>query len=185
MRFVYLITVVSIALVATSTATASTERCSHEQSARRELVCAQRALRSRRGEEHWIVARKSRTLFARTTAHYWRTHLRFVRWRIRVERRVIARARARLHAELWGGSAHQALWLCIHSREGAWNDQGAPYYGGLQMTYGWGGLVVDAGNLSPAAQMRAAEIGYRRSGYSRAWLAGQWPHTSPPCLQYA
>jgi hypothetical protein len=84
-----------------------------------------------------------------------------------------------------GRIGHEALWLCIHSREGAWNDQGAPYYGGLQMTYGWDGLVGDAGNLSPQAQMQAAETGYRQSGYSIAWLEGQWPNTSPPCLQFA
>ncbi len=78
-----------------------------------------------------------------------------------------------------------ALWLCIHSREGAWNDEGAPYYGGLQMSYGWYGLVTDAASLSPAAQMQAAETGYRQSGYSQAWLLGQWPHTAPPCLGYA
>ncbi len=80
---------------------------------------------------------------------------------------------------------HRALWLCIHSREGAWNAQtGNGYYGGLQMTYGWDGLVGNAALLSPAQQMRAAETGYRRSGYSVSWLEGQWPNTSPPCLAY-
>ena len=92
------------------------------------------------------------------------------------------KAASKLRRQLVVG--HVALWLCIHSREGAWNDQGAPYYGGLQMTYGWAGLVGDAGNLSPQHQMQAAETGYRRSGYSTAWLEGQWPNTSPPCLQY-
>ncbi len=80
---------------------------------------------------------------------------------------------------------HRALWLCIHSREGSWTDEGAPYYGGLQMSYGWDGLVTDAALLSPSQQMRAAEIGYARSGYSIAWLEGQWPNTSPPCLALA
>ncbi len=80
---------------------------------------------------------------------------------------------------------HRALWLCIHSREGAWNAQtGNGFYGGLQMTYGWDGLVGNAALLSPAAQMQAAETGYRRSGYSLAWLEGQWPNTAPPCLAY-
>jgi hypothetical protein len=53
------------------------------------------------------------------------------------------------------------------------------------MTYGWDGLVGNAALLSPRAQMAAAETGYRQSGYSTAWLEGQWPNTSPPCLQYA
>ncbi len=80
---------------------------------------------------------------------------------------------------------HLALWLCIHSREGAWNAQtGNGFYGGLQMTYGWDGLVGNAALLSPSAQMQAAETGYRQSGYSTAWLEGQWPNTSPPCLGY-
>jgi hypothetical protein len=74
--------------------------------------------------------------------------------------------------------------MCIHSREGAWNDEGAPYYGGLQMSYGWDGLVTDAALLSPEQQMAAAETGYRQSGYSTAWLEQQWPNTSPPCLAY-
>ncbi len=52
------------------------------------------------------------------------------------------------------------------------------------MTYGWDGLVGNAALLSPAQQMRAAETGYRRSGYSVSWLEGQWPNTSPPCLAY-
>ncbi len=84
-----------------------------------------------------------------------------------------------------GGIAHESLWLCIHRREGAWNaNTGNGFYGGLQMTYGWDGLVGNAALLSPTEQMRAAETGYRRSGYSVSWLEGQWPHTSPPCLAY-
>lgn len=85
-----------------------------------------------------------------------------------------------------GGIPHEALWLCIHRGEGAWNAAtGNGYFGGLQMTYGWDGLVGNAALLSPAAQMQAAGTGYRRSGYSRAWLEGQWPMTSPPCLGLA
>ena len=77
---------------------------------------------------------------------------------------------------------HESGWLCIHSREGAWNaNTGNGFYGGLQMTYGWMGLVTRADLLSPAQQMRAAETGYRRSGYSDSWMRGQWPNTYPPC----
>ena len=28
-------------------------------------------------------------------------------------------------------------WMCIHRHEGAWNDAGGPYYGGLQMDIGF------------------------------------------------
>jgi hypothetical protein len=79
---------------------------------------------------------------------------------------------------------HRSLWLCIHSREGAWNaNTGNGYYGGLQMTSGWGG-VARPDLLTPAAQMELAERGYRASGYSVGWLEQQWPNTSPPCLSY-
>ena len=79
---------------------------------------------------------------------------------------------------------HYSGWLCIHSREGAWNaNTGNGFYGGLQMTYGWMGLVTRADLLSPAQQMRAAETGYRRSGYSDSWMRGQWPQTYPPCAR--
>lgn len=81
--------------------------------------------------------------------------------------------------------AHMPGWLCIHSREGAWNSNtGNGYYGGLQMTHGWMGLVGYAHLLTPLQQMRAAETGYQRSGYSHSWLAGQWPNTYPPCGAY-
>jgi hypothetical protein len=82
-----------------------------------------------------------------------------------------------------------AGWLCIHSKEGAWNDEGDPYWGGLQMgwwfmrTYG-ASLLKSKGPASewtPHEQMAAAEGGYNMSGYSKAWLAGQWPNTYPPC----
>ncbi len=95
------------------------------------------------------------------------------------------RIRARRYALAHPTIGHRSLWLCIHSREGSWNAQtGNGFYGGLQMTYGWDGLVGNAALLSPAQQMRAAETGYRRSGYSVAWLRGQWPNSSPPCLAY-
>lgn len=85
--------------------------------------------------------------------------------------------------------------MCIHSYEGAWNDNtGNGYYGGLQMTENWAVygrvLVWHANLLSPYGQMRVAERGYRmvaaRQGWSYArsvWLPGQWWH--PDCFKYA
>ena len=92
----------------------------------------------------------------------------------------VAHTRANLRPAVTG---HTSLWMCIHSREGAWNaNTGNGFYGGLQMTYGWLGLIAGrASDLSPSAQMAAAERGYRQSGYSTAWLYGQWPNTAPPC----
>jgi hypothetical protein len=82
--------------------------------------------------------------------------------------------------------SHLAGWLCIHSREGAWDaNTGNGYYGGLQMSYGWLGLIAGrASDLSPLQQMAAAEGGYNQSRNSHAWLAGQWPNTYPPCAGY-
>ena len=78
---------------------------------------------------------------------------------------------------------HNAGWECIHSREGSWSDTGDPYWGGLQMHPGWGG-VHHASDLSPTQQKWLAEREYRRTGYSHAWLAGQWPNTYPPCARF-
>ena len=38
---------------------------------------------------------------------------------------------------------------------------------------------------SSLTQKWAAERGYAGSGYSRAWLYGQWPNTAPPCSRLA
>jgi hypothetical protein len=85
--------------------------------------------------------------------------------------------------------SHLAGWLCIHSREGAWNDEGDPYWGGLQMgwwfmqTYGADLLRAKgpASNWTPGEQMAAAEGAYVMSGYSDSFMRGQWPRTYPPC----
>jgi hypothetical protein len=64
--------------------------------------------------------------------------------------------------------------LCIHQYEGAWNDPGSPYYGGLQMdinfqlAYGaafyrrWG----TADHWPIWAQIQAGRNGYQARGWS-------------------
>jgi hypothetical protein len=53
------------------------------------------------------------------------------------------------------------------------------------MTSGWAGYPVSDWNTLPISEVYAdAEAQYRASGYSVAWLEGQWPNTSPPCLAY-
>ena len=78
-----------------------------------------------------------------------------------------------------------SAWVCIHSHEARWDDQGDPYWGGLQMdrefmnTYGrdmvrkyhgWAHL------WTPADQIRVAE---------RAYVSGRgfypWPNTARMC----
>jgi hypothetical protein len=79
---------------------------------------------------------------------------------------------------------HLRDWLCIHRYEGAWNDGGAPYYGGLQMDWGfmhaYGGRLLarrgTADRWTPLQQMWVAE---------RALRAGRgfypWPNTARTC----
>jgi hypothetical protein len=78
---------------------------------------------------------------------------------------------------------HYNGWICIHRQEGAWySNTGNGFYNGLQMTWNWGhGIVGDPNKYTPLQIMQAAERGYRESGYSSAWMSGQWPNTYPPC----
>lgn len=76
-------------------------------------------------------------------------------------------------------------WVCIHNHEGAWNDRGDPYWGGLQMdrsfmkTYGPDMIKRHHGGLAdtwtPAEQIIVAERAYQTRGF------GPWPHTRIPC----
>jgi hypothetical protein len=80
---------------------------------------------------------------------------------------------------------HVQGWLCIHSKEGAWDAQtGNGYYGGLQMSYGWAGRVTNAALLSAAQQIAEAEAEAAEHGWSYDWMRGQWPNTFPPCSGY-
>ena len=79
---------------------------------------------------------------------------------------------------------HYSAWLCIHSHEGSWTDDGAPYYGGLQMDWSfmssYGGHLLrakgPANNWTPLEQMWVAE---------RAYSSGRgfypWPNTARMC----
>jgi hypothetical protein len=78
---------------------------------------------------------------------------------------------------------HKREWICIHRYEGAWNDAGAPYYGGLQMdlefqnTYGRDLLSRKgtADHWTPLEQMWVAERAQRTRGF---W---PWPNTARYC----
>jgi hypothetical protein len=79
---------------------------------------------------------------------------------------------------------HLQAWLCIHRYEGSWTDSGAPFYGGLQMDYGfmarYGGFLLrtkgTADNWSPLEQIWVA---------ARALRSGRgfypWPNTARYC----
>jgi hypothetical protein len=78
---------------------------------------------------------------------------------------------------------HKREWLCIHRYEGAWNDAGGPYYGGLQMdlefqsTYGHELLRKKgtADHWTALEQMWVAELAQRTRGF---W---PWPNTARYC----
>ena len=75
-------------------------------------------------------------------------------------------------------------WLCIHRYEGSWSDSGAPYYGGLQMDYGFQSLYAPellrtlgtADHWPWLTQIWVAERAYR-SG--RGFYP--WPNTARYC----
>jgi hypothetical protein len=79
---------------------------------------------------------------------------------------------------------HERGWLCIHRYEASWTDGGAPYYGGLQMDWGfmrhYGGDLLrrkgTADHWTPVEQMWVAERAFR-SG--RGYYA--WPNTARYC----
>lgn len=93
----------------------------------------------------------------------------------------------RLQAAQRRASAHFFDWVaaadCVRSHEGAWDDAGAPYWGGMQMdlsfqrTYGadhfrhWG----TADNWPWWAQLEAAYRGWLFRGWN------PWPATSARC----
>lgn len=74
-------------------------------------------------------------------------------------------------------------WLCIHGYEGSWQDSGAPYYGGLQMSYSfqqaYGAWLLrqkgTADHWSPLEQIWTAVRAYRTRGFR------PWPNTARAC----
>jgi hypothetical protein len=79
---------------------------------------------------------------------------------------------------------HLSAFLCIHRYEAAWTDRGAPYYGGLQMDYGfmahYGSFLLHrkgtADRWTPIEQIWVAERAFRSGrGYY------PWPSTARAC----
>jgi hypothetical protein len=78
---------------------------------------------------------------------------------------------------------HLAAFLCIHRFEGSWTDSGGPYYGGLQMDYGfqatYGNALLrtkgTADHWTPLEQIWVAEKALKSRGF---W---PWPNTARDC----
>lgn len=99
--------------------------------------------------------------------------------------RVLGRYRAQARRPLRVRLERFEAWVCIHNHEGAWNDAGDPYWGGLQMDRGFmlaygrdmiarhrGGL---ANTWTPAEQIVVAERAYASRGFA------PWPNTARSC----
>ena len=106
-------------------------------------------------------------------------NLKFRRWV-----RNLWRRRAHQARRLAVNPPHRYGWLCIHRYEGAWNDPGGPYYGGLQMDLGfqrtYGSQLLrrkgTADHWTPLEQMWVAERAHRSGrGYY------PWPNTARNC----
>jgi hypothetical protein len=82
-----------------------------------------------------------------------------------------------------GYPPHYSAWLCIHGYEGSWTDSGAPFWGGLQMDYGFqsaygGDLLATKGTAdhwTPLEQMWVAEKAWNSRGFY------PWPNTARYC----
>ena len=178
MRKLAILTAIGVVFVAGSTPaqareTARLTKCSTKQPVTVHLRCAKvnirhgkqllKFLRHHR-QAGTIRSRRSVRSSGRYLVRYGRRHLRVA----------ISRTRP----------AHYYGWLCIHNREGSWSDDGGPYYGGLQMSEDWMGVVHHANDLSPMEQMWKAENVSAQHGFSYSWMRGQWPNTFPPCADY-
>jgi hypothetical protein len=98
--------------------------------------------------------------------------------------RLNIRRESKLLSRLWSLLGNVPNWNCIHHYEGAWNDSGYPYYGGLQMdisfqnAYGWDMLRAygkTADHWHRFDQMIVAERARKTRGY---W---PWPNTARLC----
>lgn len=78
---------------------------------------------------------------------------------------------------------HLAAFLCIHRYEGSWTDSGAPFWGGLQMNYGfqetYGSWLLrhkgTADHWTPLEQIWVADKAVVSRGF---W---PWPNTGRMC----
>jgi hypothetical protein len=99
---------------------------------------------------------------------------------IAVLKRELAETRAALEPRAAAASWLWNAFMCIHRYEAAWDDSGAPYWGGLQ--FGWnewrifGGRYAASADLaSPAEQIAAGVAYWRVAGFA------PWPNTARMC----
>ena len=82
--------------------------------------------------------------------------------------------------------SHVQIFLCIHSGEGAWNDDtGNGFYGGLQFaqsTWESAGGTKFASRADLATPQQQVAIADNLIYGMGALYSTQWPNTSPPCI---
>jgi hypothetical protein len=159
-------------------------------------VCAPQSperLRAARHRATTYYAREIRKL--RTETWYWQRVMGVRPSGVRV-RTLAAVSVGRMHRleAIWrqrlrkaSRNAHSPpqlrAWLCIHRYEGSWHDAGAPYYGGLQMSYSfqevYGRWLLrqkgTADHWSPLEQIWTAVRAHRARGFT------PWPNTARVC----
>ena len=114
------------------------------------------------------------------TSHSYRrsASAKYIRWVARHWREV-----HRQVAQQYRNPPHYSAFMCIHRYEGSWQDGGSPYWGGLQMDYGFQStygatLLRDKGtadNWTPLEQIWTAEKAARSRGFY------PWPNTARYC----
>ena len=112
-------------------------------------------------------------------------HRKALRVQLSRQARVLGRYRAQARRPLRIRLERYSAWVCIHRHEGAWNDSGDPYWGGLQMdrgfmrAYGSDMIARHKGGLAdtwtPAEQIVVAERAYASRGFA------PWPNTARSC----
>ncbi len=112
-------------------------------------------------------------------------HRSSLRVQLHRQARVLGRYRAQARKPLSVRLERFEAWVCIHRHEGAWNDSGDPYWGGLQMdrsfmlAYGRDMIERYRGGLAdkwtPAEQIVVAERAYASRGFT------PWPNTARRC----
>ena len=111
-------------------------------------------------------------------------HRKVLRAQLTRQARVLGRYRAQARRPLRIRLERYSAWVCIHRHEGAWNDSGDPYWGGLQMDRGFMRTYAPsfllrkglANRWTPLEQMWVAERAHRSGrGY------GPWPNTARNC----
>jgi hypothetical protein len=145
---------------------------SHQLHLAAKRVMRQRIEQYRSTVEHWRLVAGIRPA-VRTLASSVNLEEQFAWWR-HAQRSVLANA---------SHPPYESQLMCIHGGEGSWTDTGAPFWGGLQMDYGfmatYGAYLLHtkgtADHWTPLEQMWIAAKAVPSRGFH------PWPNTGRAC----